>query len=133
MDVPEEAHGPVRVGGFVIQPGPRELEHVAPARLPLGQALWRSRFRLARPTLARLARIKGEYVMQIASGNALAKSREDMKGVRERWPQIFIRLDGNYEEFLQNCRSNHLHWAYGDFKDELVEFCKIQKIKPTPT
>ena len=52
-------------------------------------------------TLARLARINGEYIMQIATGEALNRSRKAMNGVRDRWPQIFIKLEADYSEFLK--------------------------------
>jgi len=82
-----------------------------------------------RVTLARLARIDGEFVMQISSGEAYSQPKDKMKEARDRWPQIFIRLDDDPEFFLQNCRSNHQHWVYGDHKDELIEFCKLLNIK----
>jgi len=84
-------------------------------------------------TLARLARIDGEYVMQISSGQAYSEPKEKMKEARERWPHIFIKLDGSAEEFLQNCRSNHMHWVYGDYKEELLGVCNLLKIRPIVT
>ena len=44
-------------------------------------------------------------------------------------PQISIKLDiENTDSFIQNCRSNHLHWVYGNYVEELQEVCKILKI-----
>jgi L-fucose/D-arabinose isomerase len=80
-------------------------------------------------TLARLARIDGDFVMQICTGEAYSQPKEKMKEARDRWPQIFIKLDDDTDFFLQNCRSNHQHWVYGEYKDELVEICKLLKIK----
>ena len=80
-------------------------------------------------TMARLGRIDGQFVMQISSGEAYSEPREKMKEARDRWPQIFIKLDDDPNYFLQNCRSNHMHWVYGDYKDELIEICKILQIK----
>ena len=82
-----------------------------------------------RITLARLARIKGEYVMQVTTGEAYSQPKEKMREARDRWPHLFFRLDGNAMEFVQNCRSNHQHWIYGDFKDELVEVCNLLGIR----
>lgn len=89
--------------------------------------------RPGRVTLARLSRISGEFVMQIAGAEAYWVPREGLQGVRERWPQAFLRIDGNPREFLQNCRSNHLHWTYGDYSGELVELCRILGIRPILT
>ena len=86
-----------------------------------------------RVTLARLARIKGQYVMQIATGEAFERPKEEFKEARGKWPHVFIRLDGNPEEFLQNCRSNHHHMVYGDIKEELLAICDILTIKPIVT
>ena len=83
-----------------------------------------------RITLARLARIKGEYVMEIATGEAYSEPKEKMKEARSIWPHIFFKLDGDPEKFLQNCRSNHQHWTYGDYKEELVEVCNLLGIDP---
>lgn len=80
-------------------------------------------------TLARLGRIKGEYVMQISSGKALFTPRERLGEIRERYPQIIIRLDSDLEGFLQNCRSNHMHWVYGEYKEYLKKICKILGIR----
>ncbi len=86
-----------------------------------------------RVTLARLARIKGQYVMQIATGEAVERPKEEFKEARIKWPHAFIRLDGNPEEFLQNCRSNHHHMGYGDIKGELLAVCNILNIRPIVT
>lgn len=78
-----------------------------------------------RVTLARLGRIKGEYVMQISSGEALFTPRERLGELRDRMPQTIIRLDDDPEIFLQNCRANHMHWVYGDYQKELCKICGI--------
>ena len=41
-------------------------------------------------TLARLARVDGEYVMQIANGQAVVQDKETFKEARDRWPHAFI-------------------------------------------
>lgn len=86
-----------------------------------------------RVTLARLARIKGQYVMQIATGEAFERPKEEFKEARSKWPHAFIRLDGDPEEFLQNCRSNHHHMVYGDIKGELLAVCDVINIRPIVT
>ena len=78
-----------------------------------------------RVTLARLARVQGEYVMQTASGEAIQPPRERLAELRDRLPQTMIRLDGEPEVFLRNCRSNHMHWVYGEHRAELRELCRI--------
>ena len=80
-------------------------------------------------TLARLGRIEGQYVMQISSGEAFDPGEEYI--VSDVSPHLFVRLDqSNPDIFIQNCRSNHQHWVYGDFKEELVQLCSILNIKP---
>jgi L-fucose isomerase len=86
-----------------------------------------------RVTLARLSRIKGEYVMHIATGEAFEQPKERFKEARDVWPHAFIKLDGDPETFIQNCRSNHMHFVYGDFKKELIAICSLLKIKPIIT
>ncbi len=82
-------------------------------------------------TLARLNRIKGNYVMLIVDGNALYFSREKLK--KTFWefsPHAFIKLNCRSESFLEQVRSNHIHMVYGDYREDLVEVCKILNMKP---
>ena len=81
-----------------------------------------------RVTIARLSRINGEYVMQISIGNAVKLSGKN--SINDIMPHIFIKLDtSDVEYFIQNCRSNHLHWVYGSYKEELKNICDILNIK----
>ena len=86
-----------------------------------------------RITLARLARVKGQYVMQITMAQAYSEPKEKMKEARDRWPHLFFTMDGDPRRFIQNCRSNHQHWVYGDFKNELLEWCEMMEITPIVT
>lgn len=81
-----------------------------------------------RVTLARLGRIKGEYVMQISSGTAFSPSKKQLTKGWEKLPHILINMDSDAEYFIQNTRSNHMHWVYGEYKEELKYICKILKI-----
>lgn len=82
-------------------------------------------------TIARLARVKGSYVMQIASGETY---EEDPKKMAECgftiWPQTFIKLHGNGRDFVENMRSEYIHCVYDDIRAELMDFCKIFNIEP---
>ncbi|MFX1510315.1 MAG: L-fucose/L-arabinose isomerase family protein [Promethearchaeota archaeon] len=84
-------------------------------------------------TLARLARVGGEYVMQIANGEVVVQDKETFKEARDRWPHAFINLEGDPDLFVQHLRSNHLHMVYGDVVDELYDFCEILGIEPIYT
>lgn len=84
-------------------------------------------------TIARLNRFAGDYILHIASGEAFTQPKETFKEARERWPQAFIRLDGDPDLFLQQLRSNHLHMVYGDIVEELFDFCDIVGIDAIQT
>lgn len=84
-------------------------------------------------TLARLARVGGEYVMQIATGEAFVQNKETFKEARDLWPHAFINLEGDPDLFIQHLRSNHLHMVYGDVVDELYDLCEILGIEPIYT
>lgn len=84
-------------------------------------------------TLARLARVGGEYVMQIANGQAVVQDKETFKEARDRWPHAFISIEGDPDLFVQHLRSNHLHMVYGDVVDELYDLCEILGIEPIYT
>jgi len=82
-----------------------------------------------RVTLARLSRVKGKYVMLIATGEAFQQPKERFKEVRYVWPHAFVRLDGDPRMLVQNVRSNHMHMAYGEVKEELLEICDLLGIE----
>ena len=81
-------------------------------------------------TLARLSRVKGEYVMLIAQGKAVEQPKERFREARDRWPHLFVELDGDPSLLLQNLRSNHLHACYGHWAAELEDLCTLLKVRP---
>jgi L-fucose isomerase len=84
-------------------------------------------------TLARLSRVAGEYVMQIATGTAYVQEKETFKEARDRWPHAFVTLEGDPDLFIQHLRSNHLHMVYADVVEELYDLCEILGIEPIYT
>ncbi|MFX1342177.1 MAG: L-fucose/L-arabinose isomerase family protein [Promethearchaeota archaeon] len=84
-------------------------------------------------TLARLSRVAGDYVMQIANGTVYVQDRETFKEARERWPHAFVTLEGDPDLFVQHLRSNHMHMVYGDVVEELFDLCEILGIEPIYT
>lgn len=85
-------------------------------------------------TLARLARVKGRYVMQIARGEAFEGQKEWLRECGyPMWPHAFIHFKGDIDAFIQNLRSEYIHMAYGDLKDQLVEVCRVLEIEPIIT
>ncbi|MCL4378910.1 MAG: hypothetical protein M1409_11165 [Actinobacteria bacterium] len=80
-------------------------------------------------TLARLGRINGNYVMQISNGDAIYESKDKLTKGWEKFPHLFVKKFSDPETFLQNTRSNHIHWVYGDYIEELKAICKILEIR----
>ncbi|MDI6870653.1 MAG: hypothetical protein QME79_04695 [Bacillota bacterium] len=81
-------------------------------------------------TFGAFSRIKGEYVMQIAGGEAFEEPKQVFAEVRDIWPQAFIRLDCDPGDFYHNLRSNHMVVGYGDVRQELVDFCELVGVRP---
>ena len=79
-------------------------------------------------TFGTLGRENGTYVMNLAQGEAFMKPKEELAEVRT-WAQAFIKLRCDPESFYGNILSNHSVMAYGDWKKELVEFCKLKQIR----
>ncbi len=83
-------------------------------------------------TLARLARKNGKYWMAILPAEFLDfgedKNEEKAKATQVEWPHAFARLHVTAEEFLSTYDSNHIHGVYGDYVEELVNFCKVAGI-----
>lgn len=80
-------------------------------------------------TFCGLSRIKGDYVMQIATGNAFLQPNDVFAEDRDIWPHAFISLDCNPSNFYQAIRSNHIVVGYGNMKKELQFLCDLMDIK----
>ncbi|MDD5708651.1 MAG: L-fucose/L-arabinose isomerase family protein [Kiritimatiellae bacterium] len=83
-----------------------------------------------RVTIARLSRVKGEYVMLISGGEALKMPLEKIKETNSQQPHVFVRLDCPPDRFVESLRSNHIHVVYGDCRDELLVTCDVLGIRP---
>lgn len=83
-----------------------------------------------RLTVARLSRVKGRYVMLIATGNALEMPLEKIKETNSQQPHVFVKLDCPQDRFVESLRSNHIHVTQGDWKEELLVTCKVLDIEP---
>jgi L-fucose isomerase len=80
-------------------------------------------------TFCGLSRIKGDYVMQITTGNAFLQPKEIFAQDRDIWPHAFISLDCDPGNFYQAIRSNHVVVGYGNMKKELQFLCDLMDIK----
>lgn len=82
-------------------------------------------------TLARLSKVAGEYVMLIASGKMFPSTESENKECGfTSFPHLNIKLEGNPEIFLQNLRSQYMHFVCDTIKDELVTVCRLLCIRP---
>lgn len=85
--------------------------------------------RPGRMTVARLNRVKDEYVMLIVGGEAVEMPDQGID-FAPFVPLTYLRLDCDIHELLQNIRSNHVHAIYGDYGPDLVEICRLAGIRP---
>lgn len=81
-------------------------------------------------TCARLSRIEGKYCMLIFRGQTVEGTEEDMRRTVFEYPHAFIRMDCDPRSLVQQVRSNHIHFAYGDHRKELVCLCKMLGVEP---
>ena len=80
--------------------------------------------------LARLYWVKDEFVMLIAKGNAVDTDESFVNG--SGWPSgpfVTLKLDGDPIKFLDNVRHQYNHLIYADIVDELIDVCKVLKIR----
>lgn len=86
-----------------------------------------------RVTLARLARLSGQYVMTVVPAEIVdlpeQKAEIFAKSVQEEWPHAYVQIEVPIEEFLKVYPSNHIHGVYGDYVEELALFCKFKNIE----
>lgn len=86
-------------------------------------------------TLARLSRRSGEYVMTIFQGEAVDPSPQayqDFVKARgsHQLPTMFVKVDLDFDELMNEFGSNHISGVAGLFVEELVQVCKLLHIKP---
>lgn len=87
--------------------------------------------RPGRVTVARFARVNGEYVLHITPAEVVEEPLD--LGIPEFGkkvlPWAFISLNGNVEHFIQNLRANHIHMVYGDLKQTLLDTCCLLGVR----
>jgi L-fucose isomerase-like protein len=88
-----------------------------------------------RCTLAHLARVGGEFVMQIAPGEVFEPPKDELDSwLREcgmpHWAHAYVKIDGDGRRFYQHQRGEFVSLAYGDISRELVSFCEMAGIEP---
>jgi L-fucose isomerase len=84
-------------------------------------------------TLARLARKEDKYWMAIVPAQIVQFDLEKMNElgdlVTPEWPIAFTKLQASPQEFINNFPCNHVHGVYGDYVQELVQFCQFLGIE----
>ena len=83
-----------------------------------------------RVTIARMSRVADRYVMLITGGEAIAAPRPDPASFGAFAPRTHIRLDCDVNELMRHVRSNHISSIYGDYRADLVEFCRLALVEP---
>lgn len=86
--------------------------------------------RAGRITIARLSRIAGQYVLLITGGETVEYPREKLRDINPHHPQTYVKLDCTIDTFLESLRSNHIHFVFGDYYEELAIACWALDIRP---
>ncbi len=82
-------------------------------------------------TVARLSRLKNDYVFHIIEGEAFMDDLEKRKECGfPTLPHAFVKLEADPKRFVQNCGSHFTHICYADLKEGLLEICRLLKIRP---
>jgi L-fucose/D-arabinose isomerase len=76
-------------------------------------------------TLARLCRKAGRYWMAISYGETVDGRDDLIARSTSCWPHAVVRTDMDLNDFIDDYGSNHIHGVAGDYRKELVEFCRI--------
>jgi len=89
-----------------------------------------SLYKEGRVTLARLGYNRDRsFKMHIVTGEA-KKPRPFREVGCLPYPSMEVILDGKGDDVAQNLASQHYAIAYGDFREELLELCKLLSIEP---
>ncbi len=81
-------------------------------------------------TIGRLARIDGRYVMQLASGRAMAFSQPMKKNIvwGKTWPHVAIHLKTDAHRFIKQAAGNHYVATLGHCVQEITYACQAAGI-----
>lgn len=81
-------------------------------------------------TLARLGRNPDGYHMVIGRAEAVELPVDQMRGANPGWPHAFLKLDIEPDTLVDTLPANHVHVVDGDYRNELVRFCRMVGIQP---
>jgi L-fucose isomerase len=81
-------------------------------------------------TLARLSRSPRGYQMVILNGETREHPIGDVMGASPGWPHAFVRMGVTPEALVEVMQANHLHLVAGDWRNELVQACRLLNIEP---
>jgi L-fucose isomerase-like protein len=81
-------------------------------------------------TIGRLARIDGRYVMQLASGRAMAFTPSMKKKIvwGQTWPHVAIHLKCDANRLIKQAASNHYVATVGNCVQEITYACQAAGI-----
>ena len=99
-----------------------------------GEALGVSLDITAKPgliTLARISKAGDEYVMLISRGKMFEDTVENRRNTGwPTWPYGAAKLEGDVDKFMENLRSQYMHFCYSDIVDELINTYNLLGIRP---
>lgn len=80
-------------------------------------------------TLGRLTREMNSYKLTVFRGECVKQAEEKLKESNPAWPHCFIKLNADFYTIMENYDNNHIHGIYGDFVEELKQFCALKGIE----
>lgn len=114
----------------------KSLDDIAFVQKPAieGEALGVSLNITAKPglvTFSRISKAGDEYVMLISRGEMFEDTFENRKNTGwPTWPYAAAKLEGDIDKFMENLRSQYMHFCYKDIVDELIDTCNLLGIRP---
>ena len=124
MGVPDYVPASMTDGGVTVMPN---------AFGSFGEGLLNvSKLRTGEVTIARLAGVDGTLAMHVAHGTAVTPETWEEAGWAPPAPQLpslEVVIDGGSEAFLKNVMGQHYIVAYGDWREQLAEYCAINGMK----
>ena len=80
--------------------------------------------------LIRLARLNSKYVLHYTEGEISLYSELEKEEIYKEcgypmWPHALVKIKGSSEKFIYNLRSEYIHMTYGDYKQDIINFCEL--------
>jgi L-fucose isomerase len=80
-------------------------------------------------TFGRITHEMDKYIFTVFTGEAVDMPPETLEETCPQWPHLFVKTDTAWKTIVEEYECNHVHAVFGDYIDEIKEFCALKHIE----